>query len=397
MRSRLVSSIRYVLHNPIDIFVIAPLFISWEIQLRIRNSVVAAPVFLASVAAGMRLYKLSVPSGPATLRNDEPYTQELVRQSPEAIIAITSSDVHPPLYYLLLDAWSVMAGTDLVGLRLFSVLAGVAATVVVYWLGITIASKRVATTAAVWYAVSWFAVFMAQKARMYSLAGLCMAVALVGYVSMTRSNTPIPRRYGGILFVIGGTVTLWTHILTALPLTLCGLDAARYSLCNKRDWLPFRDTTIAGICIGLLFSPWVPALIRQITTHSGDYWIPERQITTLVGTFVHWYNGSIHAEFVSLVVSAASFAALGGAALRFEFDDLDWFLITIGAGTPLLLFAVSELVIPLYADRYVFVALPCYLLLLAREVWQRHWSVTLVLFIIVTAGLTLATGQYYGT
>src|SRR5579863_5893457 len=53
---------------------------------------------------------------------DEAFSYTLACESTWAeMVARTATDVHPPLSYALLCLWSHLAGTSVVGLRLFSV------------------------------------------------------------------------------------------------------------------------------------------------------------------------------------------------------------------------------------------------------------------------------------
>src|SRR5438477_1105040 len=53
--------------------------------------------------------------------HDESYTATLIESNYGDIVHRTALDVHPPLYYLVLKAWSSVFGSSVVDLRLFSV------------------------------------------------------------------------------------------------------------------------------------------------------------------------------------------------------------------------------------------------------------------------------------
>ena len=83
--------------------------------------ILAVFITLLLLAAGLRFYKLDSQS----FWNDEGNSARLSERSIELIIAGTASDIHPPLYYLMLRGWRELLGEHEFGLRSFSAFAGI--------------------------------------------------------------------------------------------------------------------------------------------------------------------------------------------------------------------------------------------------------------------------------
>ncbi|MGH2542748.1 MAG: hypothetical protein ACRDIB_08125, partial [Ardenticatenaceae bacterium] len=64
---------------------------------------------------------------------DEGYSLFFATESPARLLELTSLDIHPPLYYLLLQGWMALVGIGAMQARLLSVLIGVATIPVMFW------------------------------------------------------------------------------------------------------------------------------------------------------------------------------------------------------------------------------------------------------------------------
>lgn len=109
---------------------------------------------------------------------DEGYSVWFARQPLGDMLRLTALDIHPPLYYAWLGAWSQVFGPGPVALRWFSVLAGVAAVPLIYLTGLWLAGRRVGLAAAVLLAINPLHIYYSQEVRMYALVTLWSLLAL---------------------------------------------------------------------------------------------------------------------------------------------------------------------------------------------------------------------------
>jgi mannosyltransferase len=132
------------------------------------------PILILLLATGLRFHQLDAQS----FWNDEGNSARLSERSLDLIIEGTASDIHPPLYYLLLRGWRELVGESEFGLRSLSAFAGVLTVAGVMGLGSVIGKRlsvngnRLTVVAGVVTAVSPPLIYYSQEARMYSLLAL---------------------------------------------------------------------------------------------------------------------------------------------------------------------------------------------------------------------------------
>ena len=109
-----------------------------------------------------------LPGPPATLTA---YTaHDSTPAGPRRIVrAVFLSDTSPPLYYLLLSAWTRVAGTSDAALRLFSALAALACLPLLWLTGRRIGDRATGLIACTLFAFSPPALYYASEGRMYAL------------------------------------------------------------------------------------------------------------------------------------------------------------------------------------------------------------------------------------
>lgn len=141
------------------------------------------------------------------LRHDRPPA------GPDRVIrAVLHSDTSPPFYYLLLYAWTRVAGTGDASLRLFSVLAALAAFPLLWLFARRIGGRRAAAAACALYAVAPVSLYYSGEGRMYALLWL-LALGF-GWLTLRlhdRGARPAPL----LLWTAAGAAGLLTHYFFA--------------------------------------------------------------------------------------------------------------------------------------------------------------------------------------
>lgn len=126
----------------------------------------------------------------------------------QVIRAVLLSDTSPPLYYLLLHAWTRGLGTSDLALRLFSVLWALAAFPLLWSLGYRLGGHAAAASAATLYALAPASLFYSVEGRMYSMLWF-LALAFVWLsVELHLKGT---RPWSLLLWVITGAAGFLTH------------------------------------------------------------------------------------------------------------------------------------------------------------------------------------------
>jgi uncharacterized membrane protein len=217
---------------------------------------------LTLLALAVRLYNLSYHS----LWFDEAMSVHWARSDVSRIVEVSMNLVEdrlPPLYYLLLHAWRLLAGDGELAVRLPSVLLGTLLVPLVYRLGLDLfRSRRVAALAAALAAFNPFLVWYSQEARMYALAALLSALGTWFFLrGVTHHALGSWVGYG--LCALAG---LYTHLYTGFLLPAHAL----YLLLTYRRYLPLRRSAaqvwlpfaLTMLVVAGLFTPLALATLR---------------------------------------------------------------------------------------------------------------------------------------
>ena len=197
-------------------------------------------------------------------------------------------ETHPPMYYTLLKAWSHIFGTSEAALRSMSVLASVATIFVLTISGrilrAGVTGDKVALVAALFLAVNRGNIEYAQQARPYGIETLFAAIAILFSIRLLRqlalpsSEAPTLRTLACSIIglALAGGYTLWLHN-TAIFIAFgiwAGLILSLLTTVRGNRWIQAQAIAIPGVLALLIWSPFVPMLMRQSANVSKmHYWI----------------------------------------------------------------------------------------------------------------------------
>ncbi len=353
-------------------------------------------LLLFLLAFALRLFRLAEP----LLSWDEGWSIGLASLRWSEIARITALDVHPPLYYYVFKLWLVL-GRHEAWLRLFSVLAGVAAVPLAYgtarlWsrsAGTGEREESIGILAAAIVAFSPFLVYYSQVARMFSL---CVALTLLATYCLLKALEPQHERwYWYVAFVISALAALYTFYYTAFAIAAVLLYAL---VIRPRRW---RELLLAGLAMVMLYLPWlmyaVPPMLQRVGTRTSFALGPADAFRFLAdGIFglVFAYDAGWPAVFLvgALLAAATVWSMHRRASVR---------LLLL----PLLAIALSLVAVSIgarahmFAARYVIPASPFLALLIAWAIdvlWGRAQALGLLgLLLLVLAVLPTMAGYVY--
>ena len=182
-------------------------------------------------------------------------------------VAGGAADIHPLLYYVVLDGWMALFGETAFAARFLSVLLGVATVAAIYGLTRDLFDRRVGLAAALVTALAPFHVQYSQEARMYSLLALLLVLATWSYVRASRLEGPGWR--GALVFGGLAALAMYTQQLAALYLLALALLPVL-----QRDRRMLRWVALGGIVALLLYLPWLLQLPAQWSKVGAYYWVP---------------------------------------------------------------------------------------------------------------------------
>ena len=183
----------------------------------------------------------------------------------QAITGLAADDPqHPPLYYVLIRAWSGLFGNSIGALRTLSAISGMLMLPCIFWLSLELFStKRSAWIAAALGAVSPFFVLYGQEAREYALWATLIVLSTAMLLRAVRiaETASRPPTLPWALYGLCITISLYTSFSTVAVL---GAHAAFIAIIQRGRITPVTlSFAVATGCACLAFLPWALSLIHH--------------------------------------------------------------------------------------------------------------------------------------
>lgn len=283
------------------------------------------------VGLGLRLYGLDEKS----LTNGEAFAVWVVRQ-PTADLGryVFELEQHSPLYYFLLQGWSVLGESEWV-LRAFSVLWGVLTIPVVYGIGATVGGRGLGLLSAALLAVSPLHIESDQVVWMMSMATFFAAASVLCMLRVLEDERPAGVRAllspWSVGLAASTALAMLTHRLALLLAVSLGLFLVlTFVVAGLRSHVSATRTLVAAQALGLgllLWLPWLPSFLGQWgqaveeEAQSGTDWQfgnPDLSVETFLGHVGDMGSADLVTGLWTIPVAVAFLvlAVLGGWRLR---------------------------------------------------------------------------------
>lgn len=244
------------------------LFRPKEISKKLEYTIVAGVIvgFIALVTATI---------GKSSIWFDEAFGAYLIGFNFFDVFKFTALDVHPPLYYWVLQLWVVFFGSSDIALRSMSTFFAVIALIFGYLLVRKAFGQKAALVMLPFVALSPILIRYAQEARMYTMVlAIGLAATYVLYLLQHKSS----RKLWGVYAVLVAA-GMWTHYFTALVWlghwAWRAFETHKRSLKEWRKAFFTREWVMTHIVAVALFLPWLPWLVRQVLdVQTNGFWIP---------------------------------------------------------------------------------------------------------------------------
>ncbi|WP_194397268.1 glycosyltransferase family 39 protein [Microbacterium atlanticum] len=164
------------------------------------------------------------------------------------------TEVHPPVYQLLLWAWVHLGGTDAAWTRALSTAFGLLGVFLAYWLlRRSELDLRLRLLIVAGSAAAGMAIVYAQEARSYSLLWCCALAVTALTIRLTAACPHQPQRGLVAGWVLWGAALSATHLFGALLLVVAGAVALGW-----RRLRPSLITAMTGLAVApqLLWQIW---------------------------------------------------------------------------------------------------------------------------------------------
>jgi mannosyltransferase len=357
-----------------------------------------ALLLLVLLALGLRVHRL----GAQSLWYDEAVTAQVASQGIAELTRWTADDIQPPLYYYVTAAWTRLQGRGEWALRFPSLAAGVLIVPALWVLGRRLFGRDregqlAALAGAGLAAVSPLYLYYSQEARMYTqltLLGVLSGYALLRGMAAEQLRSRLVW-WGG--FVLSGAAMLYTHYFGAFLLLAYGVwfliawgTAAARAVNRTRAWGVLCCAALAFPAIGVLYLPWLPAMLTRYRV-DRSYWqgalklgealrhvaisfttgAPETMLETDAIRLLPWFGLLFAAAVIVLVARGRgdrSHSREQGSWVgdKSPYYALGYLLVTLLVPIMGVLWVASRT--PKFNARYLMLASPSYLLILAGSI-----------------------------
>ncbi|HUO08919.1 MAG TPA: glycosyltransferase family 39 protein [Phycisphaerae bacterium] len=306
---------------------------------------------------------------------------DLFITDPRGILQALRIDVHPPLYFLILKAWTSLLGDSPLAVRFPSILAGTAsvAATVLFARRLGAVPRTLLWTAALVTVVP-MQVAHSSEARAYPFLYLFVTLALWSWVNAVESG----RWRDWLLHALTVLLGIYTHHLMC-PMLATFWIAAMLQRLDRRRWL---QMCVTYFLIALLALPSVALLLSQNHATHGEDWVADgwnshphllfllHSLEALGTTgYIVLGDRSVSSLIYQILGLAASFAALfvliprptlASKSAPLEMRTYMPLLLTAALWPILFLWTYSEFRQPLFVyGRYDIIAQPAILILLS--------------------------------
>ncbi len=259
---------------------------------------------LTILGAALRFGTLNVQS----IWLDESATMILVHRGFSGMLShLSSSESTPPLYYILVWAWTKVFSAGPLGFRSFSALLGTLTIPVLYAAGREI-SLRVGLWAAALALVNPAMYYYSQEARAYGLLILLCAAAFMLWQRALRA--PDGRRlalWGGV-----SVLALLTHYFAAFLFLPEAVVLVR-RLGWRRVWAPIGAVVLTGIAL-------LPLAVSQRADGKAS-WIEAASLSSRAGETVKQFLVGLYGPVEILTAVLAGLLAGGAVVLLLRRGD----------------------------------------------------------------------------
>lgn len=317
---------------------------------------------------------------------DEWFTNGLVKLRFGELVAITSSDVHPPLYYLIVKG--VLKVSAFLGMQFNEVILIKSVSVIPYIILLAVSLTKIRKEYG-WYACGLFSlstILMSSffiyylTARMYSWGLAFIIFSFIFVLNILKK----PQLKDWILLSVFSVLAAYCFYATAITSVCIYLFLLIYVLLNNKSEI--RNFAISCVLNVVLYIPWLFTLLNQVSGVKKSYWIKtptlESSINALSSAFPS-FGFALSCIFTVIIVLAAVYAIKRYYDSR-ETDDyyiLSGILVFIG--TVVASIVISLLFKPILLPRILVPAAGVFWLAFSIAMSKLEFNKTVLLFTVL--------------
>lgn len=359
------------------------------------------------IALALRLWRLDFQE----LRGDEAlgFFFSLAPWSEIVRTTLVLREPHPVASYLIQHVWLLVAGHGEFAFRFISAWFGALTVALIYRLGRQLRLGWLTSIlAAMLLALSPYAIWHSQDARMYSIS---LALTLASTVLALHALRE-PRWRNWLAYVVITWLALHNHYFSIFILVAQNLFVLVTAVFDRSSRRLVGRWLLAQMAVCLLYLPWLIAARDTLTTYHGNGDSPGFGAMWARSLSVFAVGETAPVEQRLLIALLASVLLVFGAIRLLRAGGRlrqTLFLLALYLAVPLLATWLSALSRPIFNERYLVAAVPAFYLLVAAAVtgppftrprqslenktrlepWLRAVSVALLALLMAAAGLSL--------
>jgi Dolichyl-phosphate-mannose-protein mannosyltransferase len=199
------------------------------------------------------------------------------------IHTVTTVEVTPPFYFVVLWVWAKLFGAGPVALRAVSAIASVALVPIAYAATRELVSRRAALVAAALMTVNPFAIWFGQEARSYMLLAALMGAAFLAFARTLRA--PSPRNL--LVWTAFSVLAVMTHFFAGFAIA----PQAVFLLWRHRT----RGAGAAVAVVAVAQLAMLPFAIADTSASHGTAWIARVPLTSRISmAAVEWVASNLY-------------------------------------------------------------------------------------------------------
>lgn len=327
---------------------------------------------------------------------DEVFSITLTKFNIKDIVIINSSDVHPPLFYIVLNIIAFIFGaSNIIALRLFCCLGAFCFAL----LGVTYVKKLFGDKIGFIYTI--FALTLpgllrySFEIRMYSWDIFFVTAAALSAYSAFKYN----KKKSWFIFVVFSIFGAYFHNYGLIAVVLINIALFLFILIKNRKAL--KSYLVASVAEILLYLPWLFVLLKQVTTVSKGYWISP-MTGNIIWEFLFFpfrgYLDEKYGKIIAVVLLIAVVLGIINFIIEFDFKGILIGIIPIGIYLLVftIMFVLSIIIQPIYVDRYMIPLFGLLILSLSIFISQiKLKSIRVIVCLILIIACIQNTKTYY--
>lgn len=286
------------------------------------------------------------------LAHDEPFTVYWSQRPLNELWEMLRTENNPPLYFLLIKAWSSFTPFEAAWLRVPSAIFSALAVWPLFLLGRALGGMRVALVASLLFTFCNYHYGYAHEVRGYSLFTL-LAITIMWQLWRVSQRERSASRW----LAIAGAAMVYTHFFGWLL-----LGVALLCTLLVKDLRPARRTFLISLAIiAVLYLPYAAIFLGRLgTSVEQGTWLTAPEPEELYNMIWRWSNAPvISVLFLLLIIVATARTRAQGSAFNI---GLIWTFV------PLIGMFLASYLAPMFLDRYLVYAAPGFALLVPAAV-----------------------------